>query len=438
MFVLLRQENEHIFKANCHAHICHNTAKQLVDGLGPISDISGLVLKIYAHFSSSAVRREKYKEICESEADKNPDEDIIFEEVKRHVITRWSSLKPAIDRIVRRWAQLKTYFLICYQQKKKSRNGADKEVDAIYETMFENEDRTLIAMHFLSLTMGFFQKPIKQMQRVDSCIIDAYPLMSELRQRLSSLCEDKKYGAAVCSLLKIQNKDDQAEIEVALKFGTDCAIRYLNYWFKFDDAEGILKRQIYENFSLIYTVQSPNSHRNRAVLLPTVAEIQQVSLRFNLDINFDNLVEEQRAMVTSIRQSVNIDELQSMSVAERWRRILALEPNCKEMLKVMSFILSLPLSSATAERTFSQMQFKYRNERNSLSLGMLKSELVIKHNLEHMSSEQFQKLIANDQRFLDNIADSDKYDKSSNTDVNNTAALNMLSTRERAELRKCI
>lgn len=116
----------------------------------PLCDVGGLVLKMYSHFSSSALRLEKYKKLCQSEADNNPEEDIIFEEVLRHVITRWSSLKPAIDRILRRWTQLKKYFLISQKQAKSS---GDRD-EIILKAMIEHEDKTLIALNFLSRTMS--------------------------------------------------------------------------------------------------------------------------------------------------------------------------------------------------------------------------------------------------------------------------------------------
>lgn len=273
------------------------------------------------------------------------------------------------------------------------------------------------------------------MQHVDSSIIDAYPLMTELKQELINLSDNKEYGTEACNLLSNQNEDDRVEVDIVLKRSIDCAIRYLNLWFKFDDAEGLLRKQLYESFSLIYTVQMPNTDPVLAVLLPTTEEIYQVTSQFNLNVNFNLLEEEQSAIYASIKEKVDIGQLQSVSVTERWRTILALVPNCSEMLKVMSFVLSLPLSSATAERTFSYMQYKYRSERMSLTPGMLRSELIIKHNLQHVSCEEFINHIADDTQFLDSIASSQKYENGSKTanNINNAVPVDITNI----ELRKC-
>ncbi len=57
IYQLFNIANDHILKANCPAHIAHNTCKHACDQLSV--DTETLVLKIYNHFSVSASRREE-------------------------------------------------------------------------------------------------------------------------------------------------------------------------------------------------------------------------------------------------------------------------------------------------------------------------------------------------------------------------------------------
>ena len=102
VFVNLKNENPHIVKANCNCHVIHNTAKYSMLKL-PF-DIENLVLKIYSHFCISAKRVEQLKSCYEFV-------DSEFEVMKRHVVTRWLSLYPAITRIINNIEPLKSYFI---------------------------------------------------------------------------------------------------------------------------------------------------------------------------------------------------------------------------------------------------------------------------------------------------------------------------------------
>lgn len=91
-----------IVKANCMAHIVHNTAKHAGDRLD--IDIETVVNKIFSHFSSSAKRTEELKAVFSF-----LEEDYLT--VRRHVPTRWLSLWPAVEQLHESWNALKSYFL---------------------------------------------------------------------------------------------------------------------------------------------------------------------------------------------------------------------------------------------------------------------------------------------------------------------------------------
>lgn len=67
-------------------------------------DVETLILKVFKEFSSSAKKTEELKscfEFCEQE----------YQNVLRHVVTRWLSLFTALDRLIKCWPSIKTYFI---------------------------------------------------------------------------------------------------------------------------------------------------------------------------------------------------------------------------------------------------------------------------------------------------------------------------------------
>ena len=87
LYINVRTLNDGIIKANCSAHIVHNTLKFALENLDV--DIENIVLKIFSQFSMSAKRWKTLKEFhifVETE----------FDKILRHVSTRWLSLHPCI------------------------------------------------------------------------------------------------------------------------------------------------------------------------------------------------------------------------------------------------------------------------------------------------------------------------------------------------------
>ena len=101
VFTALKALNGGIIKANCNAHIVHNTLRKMTDVLD--CDIETIVTAIYSHFSISANRRVELIEFFEFV-------DLEYHDLLRHVSTRWLSLGPAIQRMLQSWPALISYF----------------------------------------------------------------------------------------------------------------------------------------------------------------------------------------------------------------------------------------------------------------------------------------------------------------------------------------
>uniref|UniRef100_A0A8C6LFC2 Uncharacterized protein n=1 Tax=Nothobranchius furzeri TaxID=105023 RepID=A0A8C6LFC2_NOTFU len=123
VYSLFSSDNDRILKANCPAHIAHNTCKHACDQLSV--DIEALVLKIYSHFSVSASRREELQSFFNFV-------DIEWHEILRHVCTRWLSLHPAVDRLLHSWPALVSYF-----------RSLGESCPVALKKIFENEEKQM-------------------------------------------------------------------------------------------------------------------------------------------------------------------------------------------------------------------------------------------------------------------------------------------------------
>lgn len=85
----------------CPAHILHNTISS-ASGILSV-DVEVIVLKIFNYFATYTVRTEKLKEFCSFV-------DINYQTLSSHSRTRWLSLMPAVERILKLWTPLNNFF----------------------------------------------------------------------------------------------------------------------------------------------------------------------------------------------------------------------------------------------------------------------------------------------------------------------------------------
>ncbi|KAF0747282.1 Uncharacterized protein FWK35_00015286, partial [Aphis craccivora] len=102
VYKLLFQDNANILPAGCSAHMVHNVIRHAMEKCE--FDVENLVLKVYWHLSYHAQRVQTLKEHFAVAG-------IEYQNIIRHVKTRWLSLHPAIGKILRGFPALKSYFM---------------------------------------------------------------------------------------------------------------------------------------------------------------------------------------------------------------------------------------------------------------------------------------------------------------------------------------
>ena len=182
--------NDGIIKANCSAHIVHNTLKFALGNLNV--DIENTVLKIYSHFSMSAKRRETLKEFhifVETE----------FHKILHHVPTRWLSLHPCIERILLSWKALSSYFLS---------RPAECSKQLFKLLMIDNESTEiprLIEMYliFSQHVMEIFKLAVQELEKNETSTADVFIILTNLRNRLKSQCDEEFLGIMFTNFLQM-------------------------------------------------------------------------------------------------------------------------------------------------------------------------------------------------------------------------------------------
>lgn len=108
-------------------------------------DVEVLVMKLFNFFSVYTVRTEALKTICDYI-------EVNYEKLLSHSKTRWLSLFPAVERILKMYEPLKTYFLTTPQ------------VPTVLVIFFENElcESYLFFVHSL---MAIFQPKIFEIEK---------------------------------------------------------------------------------------------------------------------------------------------------------------------------------------------------------------------------------------------------------------------------------
>lgn len=195
-------------------------------------------------------------------------------------------------------------------------------------------------------------------------------------------------GPASRDLDNIPAENAQSFLADAEQF-YDRALRYLRERFNFGD--GIFKTL--SEFSLAH---KPQSWANFSAAL--------TALKLPIDLD------EAYAEFVTIRQffeNMSDEEFQKMSTGDKWLNALR-AAKAKELLHVAQYIMSIPASNAYVERVFSVMGQLWTDERNRMSVELVRSELIVFLNFD-MTCESFLKYALTKKPLLNAIRSEKKY-----------------------------
>lgn len=365
LFTIMKTVVPDIIKGNCHAHIVHNTVKFAMNCL--TQDVENIILKIYSHFSSSAVRREELKKFVASVNGE-------WHELKRHVGTRWLSLLPCVDNILLNWLPIRDYFV-----------SLEDNCPSILQNILllnEREGQIIIEIyfHFVSHILHIFNKTVKLLEGNNITILDVYTIMNNLKKELEQRIADHFFGYDTNRKInKIEEKSPELSsmIHSNLLLFIEKSLIYLNKWFDFNSTNWLNQCQILNLNMKIEFKQLENI-------------LDSLNLVNKLNINVNDLYSEIIMVNDIISKLSNEQVFQSKNTAEKWQMLFkSSDEILTNIFKIISFLLSIPATSAFTERIFSVMNVKWREERNRASINLIKNELLIYFNIDLNCSDAY-------------------------------------------------
>lgn len=367
VFQKLKEVNPHIMKGNCKCHLIHNSLKnanRIFSAAG--YDAEAIVLKIYSEFSCSAKRADSLKDFCEFTS-------VQYKKILRHVPTRWLSLLPAIQRILECWPALKCYFLSLGKEDCPDiiwRVMCKRSADAAAES--SDEDEVTVSecvLLFLHNVMQEFHCAILKLENESATLLDIHEVMSRLRSQLILRRADRFNGQKTKQATRKLSATEQSKFATLADSFFEKAVLYLEANFDFDDP-----------------VLSQTSCLGLSGPIKWDA-IEGLVNKLALDIDEDKLYQDY-TILNSVFEFIRED----LAPDKKWAFFFKKENTATELLKVVSFIFSVPVSNVYAERVFSHMEDGGSDKRHRMSVGLVKAELQVRLNFK-VSCLEFKALI---------------------------------------------
>lgn len=365
-------QNQHILKANCNCHVLHNAAKFACKKLS--LDVETLVNKIYSEFSTSTTSRRELQECFDFF-------NMEFKQMVRDVPTRWLSLSKAVDRILSSWPAIKTYFL----------SQEEENCDGFIWKIVKSEENEIpeLNLYFVSHFLNFMCESILMLEKEDISSTELHDVMFITKEKLELRLRDNFFGAKVRSSMKNLSQYSQKKFTNEAREVYSRALSYIQKYYDFENS-------YFKHLSAL-------NIKKVDLNFETVVEVAHL---LNLNVNEDTLYDE----INVINQHVSIlrNDHNCLTTESLWVSIFKTAAQVTNIKRVVSKVMSIPVSNAFPERVFSIMESIWRGDRNRMRLDLVKAEIATNVNFD-MNCEQFvQYLKASEQKSLLLSAQSDK------------------------------
>lgn len=375
--LLKEKHNSSLIAANCLCHVLNNSIRQANKKLP--YDIENLVIKVYNEFSVSAQNIEQLKDCFEFV-------NLEYENILRHVPTRWLSLYPAVDRLLKCWPAIKTYFLQQDNVHQIILQFINNQRDETTENISSFLSLPECYLYFIHNVMNLFHVLIAKLESNTVTVIELHNILCCFRDSLKSRINEKFFGYKVNQALSNLTMDEKNSFEQnATNFLSSC-ISYLEKWYNFKDSPF----QYFSNFC--------PSKLNSFQDVIKVAEVLKVQF------DGDQLYEEYIMLKTV---AYHIDR--NLPVDQQWLDIFK---KCSfvtsNLLKIVQTVLLIPTSNAFPERVFSLMGQIWTKQRNRMEVELVKAELYILINF-NMSCSEFLNYVRSKPKLLKAVTNTQKY-----------------------------
>jgi len=369
VFTNLRKINSNIIKANCNCHVLHNAAKHALHDMP--YDVESLVIKVYNEFSSSAKNIEKLKE-CYDFVDNE------YSKLLKHVPTRFLTLFRALDRLIKNWQAVKTYFLSKEKVSKVIMTFIKDQINELHNS--ENLTIKECYIYFAHNFMRQFHNTILKLESGSIHSVDVYGIMNVLRENLKMRISDAFFGMEVSNALQYLLPNETLHFKENALNVYKQSLEYLEKWFDYENS--CFKFFMPLNLSEDITIES----------IIKVAKVVDVKI----DNNSGDLLYNEVSKLRNCLSKLNEEKL---PIDKKWVKFFS-SNNCPILLKIVSKVFSIPISNAFVERLFSIMKKACKDDRNRMSTSIIKAEICTKINY-NLSCSEFYDFVMNNKPLLE-------------------------------------
>ena len=228
--------------------------------------------------------------------------------------------------------------------------------------------------------------------------------MSQFRRKIKERYESKFYGIITGQMLRRLPNDEKENLQMyfqvsisqfiefliisKLKSFLKRTVEYVDKWFRIERFPTDL-----DWISLKETKYDHNDIINLA---------QQIATELD-----DNQLFDEISILNEILLKIADEKFSELSVEQKWVKIF--EADLPNLQKLVSIILSIPLSNTSVERIFSLCGAQWTDPRNSLKVETVKSLAQIKMNYDLNCSQMYNLLISSPE-LLKKVMSVEKYD----------------------------
>lgn len=220
-------------------------------------------------------------------------------------------------------------------------------------------------LFFVHNVMSEFHTAILTLES-DSCtILEIDQVMNKLILHLKSRMEGKFYGSKNKTVLKTVSPPEEKEIFCAE--ADDFLKRAIQYLAdRYDFTENCLYKKL-----------SALSLKNESLFSWDILSQLPELLNIPNEIDQDALYMDYCQIKTIYKQ---LDK--DMSSDKIWAQVFKKCDTSKNLKRLLSFVMSIPVSNAYCKRVFSLLNQLYTKERNRMGVDLIKAEIMIRLNFE--------------------------------------------------------
>jgi hypothetical protein len=243
-------------------------------------------------------------------------------------------------------------------------------------------------LHFASHLMNIFYITIRTLEQKTTNASNLYDLMFKLRTQLGNRLDLEFFGSVVKENVKNFSESQQKHFIENAKKAYKRAIDYLNDHFDFNETP-------FKLFSSLNLDKDLNCEK-----------LIEITKLLNIDLDKDSLFDE----IISFNNYLNNTEIkgQNLNSIAKYCKILS-NNEMKNLTKIIETVMAIPIGNDFVERVFSHLHRIWTDDRNRLSIDLIKAEICIKNNFEFNCIE-FKSYVKSNEKLLKSVKSQQKYD----------------------------